>query len=191
MSYLPAVNVPPSLLMVAATLYHNLTTATDILLTFTKRVGWSVWRGLTPITYVFFEHSFYPWPKTDIVINSAVAPPIEWYYSQHQKLFYQPHCQHNRRHISWLSAQIKHGNDLVLEDITEFVNNLHWVGESAPKPEHILAAWTLETGIVLNPALPLRIAIISDDGSDQILELYEDHITKSSEAAPTTAAPAT
>lgn len=178
--------LPPSVSLTLAALYQNLSVAIDILTAFTKRVGWSVWRSLTPITYVFFEHSFYPWPKTDIVLDSAAAPPIEWFYSPSQKLFYQPQCQHHWRHISWLSAQIKHGDDLILQDITEFVNSLHWIGEVAPKPEHILAAWTLETGIVLNPALPLRIAIITDEGSDEVLHLYEDHVAKASTAAPTT-----
>lgn len=164
--------------MYAAALYQNGLTVLGLLGSFAKRVGWSVWRSLTPMTFVFFEHSFHPWPKMDIVLDSAVAPPIEWLYMPQQRIFQQPHSRRHWRHVSWLSAQIKHGDNLVLQDITEFVNSLHWIGEQPPKPEHILAAWTLETGIVLNPALPLSIAIIDDDGSEQTLMLYEDHVSK-------------
>lgn len=170
--------IPPQVAMNAAAAFHHLQNGIQIIRNIATRVGWSVWRSLTPMTYVFFENTFHPWPKSDLVLNNHLAPPIAWSYTPAEHLFQQPQCQNHWRHVSWLSAQIKHGEDLVVADITEFVNGLHWIGEAAPEPEHILAAWTLETGIVLNPALPLRICIITDEGSEQTLELYKDHVSR-------------
>lgn len=178
--------IPPWIPIYAAALFENGSVAFNVVSQTVRRVGWGVWRSLTPLQYVFFENSFHPYPKPDLQLGHPISPPVAWYYTPAQKVFQQPMSTRHWRHLSWLSAQIQHGEDLVVQDITDFVNTLHWIGEQPPTPELILAAWTLETGIVLNPALPLRITVITEEGTEETFRLYEEHVSPAATGETTT-----
>lgn len=141
----------------------------------TKTVSVSVVRGLQAKNYVFFQGSTYPYRQQEYSLTGPGVPPIEWYYNADTKLFLSSSLvattdEYQRHHMPWLSGQIRY-NDLVLYDITEFLEELYWAGTTRPSPAHVLAAWSLDSGIVIQNTNKITIQTINEDGTESTLSI--------------------
>jgi hypothetical protein len=126
--------------------------------------------------YVFFQNSNYPYRSQEITLAGPGIAPIDWYYNADKMLFvsypvYNTSSLYETHHLEWLSGQVRY-NDLVLYDITEFLQQVRWAGSARPSPARVLAAWSLHSGIVLNATEGLTLQVISEDGSESSLRLH-------------------
>jgi len=137
-------------------------------------VSKSIVRGIQAKTYVFFEGSSYPYRIQDYSLAGPGVAPIEWFYDADKKVFldsrvYNSSVNFPTRHFEWLSGEIKH-NNLVLYDISDYLEEIRWAGAHKPSPSRVLAAWSLHSGIVLNAREGLTLHTINEDGSESRLE---------------------
>ena len=139
-------------------------------------VSKSVVRGLQHKSYIFFQGSTYPYRLQDYALSGPGVAPVEWFYDADKKLFlssalYNTSTEYNTHHFQWLTGEIKY-NNLVLYDISEFLEDMKWAGASAPSPSHVLSAWSLYSGIVLNNKDGLVLHTINADGTESNLNLH-------------------
>jgi hypothetical protein len=128
--------------------------------------------------YVFFEGSSYPYHLDDLVLSSPGVPPVEWYYNASTNTFVTARLQTNSQHYSthhipYLSAQIQY-NDLTLYEISDFINSVRWAGEDGepmPNVDHLVSAWTLSSGIVIQRSPAMKLLVINTDGNDAQISL--------------------
>ena len=120
-------------------------------------------------------------------LSCAGSPHVDWHYNADTKTFSRPENDGHLHHFPYLTAEIYHG-DLALYDITSFTEALHWTGgETAPYANHMLAAWYIQTGILLDPSLPLVLRVINEEGETTVIPLH----TQSQNRAAAAAAPGT
>lgn len=141
----------------------------------TATVSTSVVRGLQSHMYVFFQGSPYPYRLQDYVVSGPGVPPIEWYYDADKKIFlsanlYNTSTEFDLHHFEWLSGQVKY-NDLLLQDISDYIEDAKWAGTTRPSPAVILSAWSLHSGLVLHLSEGLRLHTINQDASESVLPI--------------------
>ena len=141
----------------------------------TQSVSQGVVRSLQTQLYVFFKDSTYPYRAQNTVLAGPGIAPIEWYYNADTKVFlsstlYNSTNEYETHHFEWLSGEVKY-NDLTLYDITEFLQQVRWGGATRPTPAHVLSAWSLHSGIVLNLREGLILKTINEDGSESSLNV--------------------
>lgn len=138
-----------------------------------KKVSWNVYSALQAETYYFFKNSAHPWDARRFNLSAAGSPEVDLYYNADTKTFSRSENDGHLHHFPYLTAEIYHGN-LALYDITSFTESLKWTGgEVAPSANHVLSAWSLETGILLDPSLPLVLKIITQEGEESTIPLYK------------------
>lgn len=135
----------------------------------------SVLRAVQPKLYVFFEGSSYPYRLQDYTLAGPGIAPVEWFYNADTKVFvdsriYNSSLEYPTQHFEWLSGEIKY-NNLVLHDISDFLEEIRWAGRQKPSCSRVLAAWSLSSGIVLNPKEALTLHTINQDGSESVLQV--------------------
>jgi len=171
-------SISPEYALYALVTFNFLWTVTKSVTEFTYTVGKSVWRNLQPDTYYFFQGYDAAYKASDYTRSGPGVPPVEWLYDSKKKTFMNPMGSQRSHHLPWLSAEIKHMN-LTLYDITEFVESIryfHDEGSSAtsvPSAEHVLSAWSLESGILLDKSGSLVLSVIDENGDGEEIPLYQ------------------
>lgn len=140
------------------------------LLSTTQTVSTSILRGIQSKTYVFFQGSTHPYRLQEYTLTGPGVPPVEWYYDADKKVFvssllYNTSTEYESHHLQWLSGQILY-NNLVLYDISEYLQEVKWAGETRPSTRHVLAAWSLHSGIVLHSIDGILLQTINEDGTE-------------------------
>jgi hypothetical protein len=141
----------------------------------TQAVSVSVLRGFQGKVYVFFEGSTFPYRLQDHTLAGPGIAPVEWYYDADKKLFlssgmYNITSEITSHHFEWLSGQIKY-NNLLLHDISEYIQQAKWAGTRQPSPAHILSAWSLHSGIVLHFTEGIQLHTINQDATESVLPI--------------------
>jgi hypothetical protein len=171
-------SISPEYALYALVTFNFLWTVTKSVTEFTYTVGKSVWKTLQPDTYYFFQGYDAAYKASDYTRSGPGVPPVEWLYDSKKKTFMNPMGSQRSHHLPWLSAEIKHMN-LTLYDITEFVESIryfHDEGSSAtwvPSAEHVLSAWSLESGILLDKSGSLVLSVIDENGDGEEIPLYQ------------------
>lgn len=138
----------------------------------TKKVSSGVYAAFQPETYYFFKDSAHPWDARRVNLSCAGSPHVDWYYNADTRTFSREENDGHLQHFPYLTAEVYHG-DLALYDITSFTESLKWTGgDSAPSANHVLSAWSLATGILLDPSLPLVLKIINQEGEESSIPLH-------------------
>lgn len=135
-------------------------------------------RGLRDNIYVFFQGSSYPYYLDDIQMTSPAIPAVEWYYNAKTHTFisarlYTNSQQYHTHHIPYLAAEVKY-NDLLLYDISDFIDSIRWAGEDdegMPTADLLVSAWTLSSGVVLQRSDAISLSVINTDGDDMKISL--------------------
>lgn len=128
-------------------------------------VGYLTYKSIQPQIYIFFENNIHTYNILDVKNKGDAISKIEWYYIKDNKLFTK-NLNDNfsmKNHISWLSATINL-NDKVLYDLSDYINDLHYIGDEKPSFKLVISAWSLDSGIVLDNTLDLKIEIIDNNG---------------------------
>jgi hypothetical protein len=141
----------------------------------TQTISKGVLRSVQKQLYVFFEHSNHPYRAQEIHLTGAGVAPVEWYYDADKSLFissalYTTTTDYETNHLEWLCGQIKY-NNLVLYDISEFLQQIRWAGRVKPSVSRVLAVWSLHSGIILNAGEGLTLQTINEDGTESTLVL--------------------
>ena len=175
-------SISPQYALYALVTFNFLWTVTKSITGFTYTVGKSVWKTLQPDTYYFFEGYDAAYKASDYTRSGPGVPPVEWVYDSKKKTFMNPMGSQRSHHLPWLSAEIKHMN-LTLYDITAFVESIRFFHDegvpsvpsatSVPSAEHVLSAWSLESGILLNKSGSLVLSVIDENGEGEDIPLYQ------------------
>jgi hypothetical protein len=141
------------------------------------RVCNGVYRGITDEEYAFHRGSNTAFSLYKLKTDSAAAASLEWIYSTDKKQFKHviASSEDESQYFPYLSAEVYHGN-LRLYDISDFVSQLKWTacsGAERPTAKHILSAWSLETGVVLDVALSLSLHVITEAGEEEVILLAD------------------
>ncbi len=128
------------------------------------------YRGVQNKTYYFFEHSTVPYESSHVKLNSPGVPTIEWVYDFDSRVFRKSESTDETKHLPFLTAEIYH-EGLSLYDLTEFVQSIHYSGTVAPTAHHILGAWFLHTGILLDTSLPMSLKVFTEEGEEVVIPL--------------------
>jgi hypothetical protein len=108
-----------------------------------------------PQTYIFFQGITSPY--REVMVNPAAsgsAPP-EWKYDAKNHTFLEygaaTEVQQKSHRLPILSLEIVQ-KDKVIYDLTDFLDTVrvYASGEKAPSTQHIIGAWGLSSGIILN-----------------------------------------
>jgi hypothetical protein len=148
---------------------------------FVGTVGKGVVRSLQPETYVFFEGSTHPYSLRDLNLRAPGVAPIAWYYDAKKHEFlssrlFENSSHYHTHHLDYLASEIKY-NDLVLYDISDFIDSVRWAGEeqeTAPSAECLLAAWSLDSGVVLQKTQSLFLSVINGEGNTVRISLGQN-----------------
>jgi hypothetical protein len=141
----------------------------------TATVSTSIVRSLQSHMYVFFQGTPFPYRLQEFTVSGPGVPPIEWYYDADKKIFlsanlYNTSTEYTLHHFEWLTGQVKY-NDLLLQDITEYLQEAKWAGTTRPTPAVILSAWSLHSGTVLHLSEGLRLHTINQDATESVLPI--------------------
>lgn len=141
----------------------------------TQTVSMSVVRSLQTQLYVFFQGSSYPYRAQTTTLAGPGIAPIEWYYNADTKTFltstvYNSTNEYETHHLEWLAGEVKY-NDLVLYDVSDFLQQVRWAGVERPSAALVMAAWSIHSGIVLNFRDGLTLKTINEDGTETSLAL--------------------
>lgn len=142
----------------------------------TQSVSKGVLRSLQAQQYVFFERSNYPYRVQDYSLTGPGIAQVEWYYDADTKLFvssalYNTTTDYTKHHLEWLCGQIRY-NNLVLYDISDFLQQVKWAGSTRPSAARVMAAWSLSSGIVLSGMEGITLQTINEDGSESVLHYH-------------------
>lgn len=140
---------------------------------YSVRIIYGVYRGVTDEEYAFHQGSSSAYSLYKLKADSAASASLEWIYNPERKQFkHVDSCLDDEYvYFPYLSAEIYHGN-LRLYDISDFVSQLKWRAPShgislRPTAKHILSAWFLSSGVVLDVSLSLSLHTITDEGEEE------------------------
>lgn len=141
------------------------------------RIVYGVYRGIADEEYAFHQGSNTAFSLYKLKYESAAAASLEWIYNPEKKQFKHVNISTEDEFVyfPYLSAEVYHGN-LRLYDISDFVSELKWCAPSIverPSAKHILAAWSLETGVVLDVSLSLSLHVITESGEEENILLAD------------------
>jgi hypothetical protein len=142
----------------------------------TQTVSKGVIRSLQAQQYVFFERSNYPYRLQDYTLTGPGVASVDWYYDASKTLFvssslYNTTTDYNTHHLEWLTGQIRY-NNLVLYDISDFLQQVKWAGNARPSAARVMAAWSLQSGIVLSGIDGITLQTINEDGTESVLQYH-------------------
>ena len=160
-------------LLTFLTLFHRLTVFLYTVKEYSVRVVYGIYRGVTDEEYAFHQGSNAAYSLYKLKTDSAASASLEWIYNPERKQFKHVDSSLGDEYVyfPYLSAEIYHGN-LRLYDISEFVSQLKWRAPAdsitlRPTAKHILSAWFLSSGVVLDVSLSLSLHTITDEGEEE------------------------
>lgn len=135
-----------------------------------QSVTTGVLRGIQSQVYVFFQGSTYPYRLYDYTLTGPGVPAPDWFYDADKKIFYSSTVyntttEYDLRHFEWLSGQVRY-NNLILYDVSEYLQQIKWTGRQRPSAAHVLAAWAIHSGVVLTLLDGISLSTINEDASE-------------------------
>lgn len=170
--------IPPEWGVRALILLNYTTTFISYVGSFIWKLGRGIVKSFQPETYVFFTDSDVPYNRNELNLDAPGVAQIAWYYDASKHIFISTRLFNTSEHIHvhhlpYLSAEIKY-NDLVLQDLTDFIERVRWAGDldqGPPSASVLLGAWSLQTGIILQKSESLRLIVINEEGNEQTISL--------------------
>lgn len=149
----------------------------------TEKVVRGVVNSFKADNYVFFSEMPIVRAYSTTVVNmgSSCAAPLDWIYDSNKHMFLDgknPVLPQKRSSLPFLSLEIQsRANGSVLYDLTDFLETVRAYSDAGRKPTigHILEAWSLSSGLVINPSLIECLRGMNDDG-DPITITYDNAI---------------
>ena len=128
-------------------------------------------------TYLLFERMVSPYNRSDVHLGSASSALPLWYYREDTRTFNEwslEYTENKRSEIPILSMAITDG-ERILHDLTDYMESVrvfHSTG-AIPSIAHILGAWSLSSGIVLNPTNNYFVTVITSTADTVTLPMTD------------------
>jgi hypothetical protein len=128
--------------------------------------------------YVFFKGDSTPYRSRRLISEGPGIPSVEWTYNKTTKTFtssYTCSAETTRhKYLEWLSASVQYNglNLYSLDDIIESTTVIH-PNETMPSNEILVAAWALQSGVVLDKTIDLKLFIIHSSGKEETVSLWK------------------
>ena len=131
--------------------------------------------------YLLFERIATPYNRSDVNLGSASSALPLWYYRDDTRTFVEWNLHytmeegekmHDPSEVPVLSIAITDGERIIhdLTDYMESVRIFHSTG-AVPSVAHILGAWSLSSGIVVNPSNNYFVTVITSTADTVILPM--------------------
>jgi len=149
-------------------------------------------------TYILFENIMHPYIASRMTLNLAASAIPEWYYKPDENILLQwtfparmntTHSPFSRFRNTILSMEILE-NDKVVFDLTDFLEKMKIYGTFMPSVEHIIGAWYISSGIVLDTTSPYVVRHITENADTIITPLQYVQPVPAVEAPAVPEAPA-
>lgn len=127
-------------------------------------------------TYVFFENIMHPYNASCLNISHPESALPDWYYKPHENVFLQwtfsakMNSPFLRLRSTILSMEILE-NERVVFDLTDFLEKMKIYGRFMPSVEHIIGAWYISSGIVLDTTTPYVVRHITENAETVLTPL--------------------
>ena len=147
----------------------------DLLGSFFRKV-YRVFSEDSEPTYVFFENIMHPYNASCLNISHAESALPDWYYKPHENMLLQwtfsakMNSPFPRLRSKILSMEILE-NERVVVDLTEFLEKMKIYGTFMPSVEHIVGAWYVSSGIVLDTTSQYVVRHITEDAETVLTPL--------------------
>jgi hypothetical protein len=119
--------------------------------------------SLTGKGYIFFELNPAPYPELAVNEKASGSAEPEWVYDADQKIFTQYGATGGKnKPLPILSLEILY-KDKVFYDLTDFAEMIRLrtvTGDLAPCIPHILGAWSLSSGVVLDATRGFEVRLV-------------------------------
>lgn len=144
-----------SVLLWALSWYNTLENAWDAARDWATSAYTSFTQLFGPQIYIFFHGITSPYHERLVNPAASGSAPAEWKYDAKIHAFLEyggaPEVQEKSHRLPILSLEILH-KDKVVYDLTDFVDTIRVYAsdQKAPSTQHLVGAWGLSSGIVLN-----------------------------------------
>jgi hypothetical protein len=152
--------------------YNSVTKITETGVYTAKKIFQAVYGVFVPESFIFFKGIAYPYPEAGINTATSVSATPLWRYLPETKEFFSwgPEASFadlvTSHTLPVLSMDIYEGKKLVY-DLTDFIEKIrvydHRIVGMSPCIAHILSAWTVSSGVVLDPSRPFKVHYITDE----------------------------
>jgi len=109
-------------------------------------------------------------PVSSMVFPSVPSDQIKWRVQLNPTRFTDFSDTNEFKHISYLGMTVHLSGQTV--DLTEWLNEVKWSGNTAPSPKELFTIWCCETGSQYFHLMPIaQVEIITEDG-DAVNEYF-------------------
>ena len=154
--------------------YNTLVSCVDIFSKSVNKFYCAVSAALEPAVFVFFDKIPHPYLRNLLNPEASTSAKPLWRYTADTHTF-----------VAWnggavvsmpiFSMEVVEDGKMVY-DLTDFLETVRVYGESeTPSVAHIVQAWSLSSGIVLNPARKFFIRYINEEADTVVMPLYGDN----------------
>jgi hypothetical protein len=176
-------------------IYNTLYTVYDECVTHTVYIWETLVNAYTTKTHVFFEGIATPYLSSAVNVGAPSSAVPLWHYRADTKTFVEwslqgmthQHAQLlQKRELPILSMTVIDG-ERTLHDLTDFIGPIqvfHSNPEIFPSIAHILAAWSLSSGIVLNQLNTYSATIITSSADTVTVSISNNEYLHSALAEP-------
>lgn len=143
--------------------YNQIYTLSDYCINHVVYLWKTLVSAYTIKTHIFFEGIVSPYSKSEVNLGAPSSAVPLWHYSTDTKRFVEWSRDHRRmsdaekvltmKELPILSMAIV-DDERIIHDLTDFVGSIrvfHSDPKVYPSIAHIVGAWSLSSGIVLNP----------------------------------------
>ena len=116
--------------------------------------------------WIFLKDNRYPVPPEIFDISSIAEQNIKWITSLNPVKFVHPAYVNSKefKHVSYLAFILHLSNNKTI-DMTNWINDIQWIGNKEPSPEDIFILWCCEKGSSLYyDTKNIIIEVITDEG---------------------------
>ena len=146
--------ISPNLIVWAVGMYNIVTKLTDVCRNNASRVRRAISTITEPREYIFFHTNPAPYLRTNVNADASGSIKPMWIYNADTRVFYKYDGDDyiiKPVPLPVLSLEILYENKVVY-DLTEFLETVRVAAYDANSPsvQHLLGAWSLSSGIVLD-----------------------------------------
>jgi hypothetical protein len=172
--------LPASTMFWLLSLYNSVSKTTERTISIARKIYRSLYGAFVPDAYLFFENVAYPYPEAAVNPHASTSANPVWRYLSETHQF-----------VSWNlgssleAAQMTHAlpilsldiyeDDTTVYDLSDFIEKIRVYNSSmeplSPCVAHIVNAWILSSGIVLNPTRSFKVRYMTQEAETVECEL--------------------
>lgn len=180
--------LPTSLVFWFLSVYNSVTKVTESTISVVQKIYRALYGAFIPDSFIFFDGVVYPYPEAVINPTASTSATPVWRYLAETKQFvaWSLHGSLETAQMSHslpiLSMDIYEGDNTVY-DLTDFTEKIRVYNDSmtplSPSVAHIVSAWTLSSGVVLDPSRDFKIRYMTQEAETVEVGLDYNYIINS------------